>query len=273
VINQPYLTSWNNKQAPGFRASDDTFSYGSVHRSEPLDDRIRAGTAGDETMTRAELVDAMEDAATVDLRGDKVLPYALRIVRGGGKIRSKRVRRAIKALAQWHRSGAHRRDPDGDGDYARSRAVRLMDAWWPRLVSAQFRPELGNNLYARIGNIIGIDNPPGPRGSAYISGWFGYSEKDLRSVLGASVDGPYSREYCGGGSLQQCRTALRKSLANAVRHSAPDEVYPLSECAEGDAQWCHDAIRHTAFGFIKQPAIAWQNRPTFQQVLAIQGHR
>jgi hypothetical protein len=274
VLNQDYITSWNNKQAPGFTASDDTFSYGSVHRSEPLDDRILARIEGPGTITRAGLVDAMEDAATVDLRGDKVLPYALRVVRSGGlKFKSKKVRKAVRALSDWQKSGAHRRDPDGDGVYARGRAVRLMDAWWPRLVSAQFRPQLGNDLYDSIAGIIGIDDPPGPGGSAYISGWFGYVEKDLRSLLGEPVEGAYSREYCGAGSLAECRTALRRSLVQAVRHSSPEEVYNVPDCAEGDIQWCHDAIRHTSFGLVRQPPIAWQNRPTFQQVVEVQGHR
>ena len=43
-------------------------------RRSRSNERIEAGIAGAETMTRAELVDAMEDAATVDLRGSQVLP-------------------------------------------------------------------------------------------------------------------------------------------------------------------------------------------------------
>jgi acyl-homoserine lactone acylase PvdQ len=273
VINQDYITSWNNKQAPGFSASDDTFSYGSVHRSEPLDDRILAGIEGSETMTRAELVEAMEDAATVDLRGDKVLPYALDVVRSGPRIRSKKVRLAVRSLAGWQRSGAHRRDPDGDGTYSYTRAIRLMDAWWPRLVQAQFKPLLGETLYDRLQSVMGLDNAPGARGSAYISGWYGYVEKDLRSLLGEPVTDPYSREYCGGGSLETCRKRLRNSLRLAVLNSNPDDLYGVLGCEEGDQQWCFDSIRHTVVGALGQPRIHWVNRPTFQQVVEIQGHR
>jgi Penicillin amidase len=273
VENQDYLTNWNNKQAPGFRASDDSYSYGSVHRSEPLDDRILEEIEGPGLMTRAELVDAAEDAATVDLRGDKVLVYALRVIRGGPALKNKKVRRAAKALAQWERAGAHRRDPDGNGVYARSRAIRLMDAWWPRLVTAQFRGPLGADLYESVESMMGIDNRPGASGSAYGSGWYGYVEKDLRSVLGLSVEGAFSREYCGGGSLAECRRLLRRSFARAVKNSAPEDVYPGEDCPEGNLQWCNDAIRHTEFGVIRQPRIHWQNRPTFQQVVEVQGHR
>ena len=83
-INKPFFTSWNNKQAPGFRAADDNFAYGSIHRSEPLDDGINARIAGAEKVTRVELVDAMEDAATVDLRGSKVLPFLIRTLAADG---------------------------------------------------------------------------------------------------------------------------------------------------------------------------------------------
>ena len=38
AVNQPYFTSWNNKQAPGYRAAD--AGYTSVYRSMPLDDGI-----------------------------------------------------------------------------------------------------------------------------------------------------------------------------------------------------------------------------------------
>ena len=41
VINQPYITSWNNKQAPGYRAADDHYGYGPVYRSQSLDERDR----------------------------------------------------------------------------------------------------------------------------------------------------------------------------------------------------------------------------------------
>ena len=40
-INQPYLVSWNNKQAPGWAAADDNYHYGPVFRSQLLSDTIR----------------------------------------------------------------------------------------------------------------------------------------------------------------------------------------------------------------------------------------
>ncbi|MGH2651292.1 MAG: penicillin acylase family protein, partial [Actinomycetota bacterium] len=98
-----YFANWNNWQAPGFRVSDGAWSYGPVHRSLLLDDRVRREVReGDVTMV--ELVQAMEDAATVDLRGDKVLPWMLEVV---GHPADGRLGRAVRLLGDWHRNGAH----------------------------------------------------------------------------------------------------------------------------------------------------------------------
>ena len=188
-------------------------------------------------MTLPGLIDAMEDAGTVDLRGSKVLPYALRLL---GRPRDARTRRAVDVLAAWVRSGAHRRDKDRDGVYEDAEAVRIMDAWWPRWIEAQFRPALGAPLYRRLTGMLGIDNEPNNHGehlgSAYQGGWYGYAQKDLRTVLGsARLKGlrrapkpaaRYSRAYCGGnvrvGRVRvrgrfRSRAARRRAEARARR--------------------------------------------------------
>ena len=280
VTDQDYITSWNNKQAPGFGAADEKYSYGPVQRVQSLDERVEAGIAGAATMTRADLVNAMEDAATVDVRGSQVLPAALQMVKTNIKKAKgkKKLKKAIKTLKQWNKSGAHRLDSDGDGVYEDAKAVRIMDAWWPRLVAAEFEDALGTDLYAQIQTMMGLDNRPGARGSAYISGWYGYVDKDLRSVLGEPVDSPYSREYCGGGKLKKCAKALQGSLKEALANDDDATLYPgfpTTACTNQvspvpSAQWCFDSIRATTIGGISQPPIHWQNRPTFQQVVEAQ---
>jgi acyl-homoserine lactone acylase PvdQ len=270
-IDKPFFTSWNNKQAPGYRAADDNFSYGSVHRSEPLDDGINARIAGAEKVTPAELVDAMEDAATVDLRGRKVLPFLTRALASDG---DPEVRDALAKLEAWQRTGAHRRDENGDGVYEHSEAIKLMDAWWPRLVEQQFTPALGQPLYDRLTDMIGIDNPPHTRqGSAYLAGWYSYVEKDLRAVLGDGVAGGFSRRYCGGGDRAACEGVLRSTLKEAMAEPR-SLVYQDPQCDEADNaalddQVCFDAIEYTAVGAVTQPLQRWQNRPTFQQVVEV----
>lgn len=121
------MTSWNNKQARGYRAADDNFAFGSVFRSTRLDRRLRSRLRGNRKIALPQLVDAMQDAATVDLRGERVLPVVLRALRPRA-IRSPRLRRAVATLRAWRRAGSHRRDADEDGTYESTRTCAHSSA-------------------------------------------------------------------------------------------------------------------------------------------------
>jgi acyl-homoserine lactone acylase PvdQ len=271
VIDQDYLTSWNNKQAPGYSAADGNYSFGAVHRSQPLDSRIAPVIARGEKFTRARLVSAMEDAATVDLRGEQVLPLLLQVL---GQVNDPALAPAVNQLTAWQQAGSHRRSPGpGVNRYDHSDAIRIMDAWWPRLVPAQFRPGLGDTLYGALTSVLPLHDSPGQhRGSAFQSGWYGYVHKDLRRVLGQPVAGGFPSAFCGNGNLAACRTTLLDSLRAAVAAPAT-EVYPAdSECAAGD-QFCHDSIVHQPIGGITQDRMHWVNRPTYQQAVEFPARR
>ena len=267
VVDQRYITSWNNKQAPGLPQRRRRLLAG---RGVPLAPGSTSGSSrGSRARRRSrrpKLVDAMEDAGTVDLRGDVAVPYALELIgnSGGAKVQA-----AVRTLRAWIASGSHRRDKNADGVYDQAEAVRIIDAWWPRWLEAEFRPALGGKLFDALENMIAFHDAPGPVGSAFYGGWYGYVNKDLRTILGDPVRGKFSRVYCGGGSISKCRKALVKSLKQALAHTTDAELYPGGPCEGGDAQWCNDAVRHTATGAITQPPIHWINRPTFQQVVQI----
>ena len=166
VVDQAFLANWNNKQARGYRAADDNFGYGSMYRSDSLSDRIEAGTAGAETMSLVELVDAMEDAGTVDLRATEVLPWALRVL---GNDHGRRLRDAIATLNAWVAAGGHRRDRDRNGVYEHSEAIRILDAWWPRWLEAQFQPALGAHPVRRaVGDAAPGQQPERRRRSPWL---------------------------------------------------------------------------------------------------------
>jgi hypothetical protein len=273
VIDQDYLTSWNNKQAKGYRGADSRFGWGSVHRSDLLTERVENGIRGKRKMTLPELVEAMEDAASVDLRGSDVLPHALELLGRQPGARGK----AVAELRSWLGDGAHRLDADGDGLYEHQHAVMLLDAWWPLWMKAEFQPELGKPLYERIQTMVGLDNEPnnhgGHLGSAYESGWYGYASKDLRTILGRNVKGRYSRVYCGGGKRSACRSALERSLDKAIKLARnPRALYDDGACAgagRNGTPECFDTIAFRATGAVTQPLLPWQNRPTFQQAIEI----
>jgi acyl-homoserine lactone acylase PvdQ len=274
--DQPVLTSWNNKQAPGYAAANGQ-TFGPVYRSQSLDEAIAQRTRGGRKLDRAGLVSAMAEAATVDLRATQVLPWALRVL---GRPREPRLRRAVAALRAWTADGGHRRARSVGAPYPHAEAIRILDAWWPRWLRAQFGPLLGDRLYGQLVAAIPQDDPPHGRGgehrgSAFQTGWYGYAQKDLRTLLGAPVRGRYGRLYCGRGSLRRCRAALSRSLRAALAVPAR-ELYADEGCERAGmtgSQSCFDAIRFQALGGIGQPPIAWQNRPTYQQVVEMHGHR
>jgi hypothetical protein len=284
VINQDYITSWNNKQAPDYDSADEQWGYGPHYRSQSLDEEIDPRIAGANTMSLAEGIDSMEVAGTVDLRGTQVLPLLLEVV---GDPTDPQLDAAVTTLQDWVDSGAHRVDKNQNGNYDHAAAVQIMDAWWPRLLEAEFKPEMGDSFFDAVHSVLGFDNEPNNHGqhlgSAYQGGWWGYVSKDLRRLLGQPVSDGFSRTYCGGGSLSACRDALRQALSDALAVPAGtlyDEdtetsgTQRVAQCPAGKSdQWCFDSVRFRPIGAITVRTIHWINRPTFQQAVQIQGHR
>jgi hypothetical protein len=276
VVDQPFLTSWNNKQAPGYNDAATGQEFSSVYRSQLLDRQIEHYLKlGHGKMSLTDLINAMGSAGTQDLRAVSILPYALRII--GRVPASSPVATAVSELRAWLASGAHRintENPGPHGTYDQGAAVQVMDAWYPLLVKAEFGRVLGDNLLATVESDFPIDNTPASHvGSAWDVGFYGIVQEDLRSELaGHVVSGGLNRIFCGGGSRSACRQALLASLAQAASESAA-QVYPAGgPCSAAGDQMCADAISFRAIGTISQPLIEWVNRPTFQQADMITGH-
>jgi hypothetical protein len=229
VVNQDFLTSWNNKQAQDYGASDGF--YGPVYRSQLLDDRIAAGLANGRKMSLTDLVNAMEDGGTVDLRGDKDLPWMLKVI---GRPTDPQLATAVDELRAWVQDGAHRRAPSPNAPYDHAHAVQIMDAWYPLAVQGMFKPVLGEALYKQLTDQLGIDNPPNNSGahlgSAYDNGWFGYVQKDLRDLLAQQAPGTRSN----------CRTVTRRVHRHGRVRRRQVRVCPT----RGQGQGQTAALRH-----------------------------
>src|SRR5204862_1647315 len=104
----------------------------------------------------------------------------------------------LALLNDWRKRGSHRLDADGDGNYDDSPAIALMDAWWPRLVKGIFQPALGAGVVEAVSKVNVLDARPNVH--FFFDGWWGYVQKDLRTILKRKVKGRFSRRYCGGGS-------------------------------------------------------------------------
>jgi hypothetical protein len=142
-----------------------------------------------------------------------------------------------------------------------------MDAAWPRIARAVMSPVLGP-LVPELETLQPLDDPANNQGSAYDSGWYGYVDKDLRSLLGQNVAGRFDEHYCGDGVLAACRASLWTAI---------DQAGAALQSAQGldPAAWRADAQpERIAFsGGLLPDRMRWTNRPTFQQVISFATHR
>jgi hypothetical protein len=203
----------------------------------------------------------MDEPATEDLRAVKLFPLLLRAVG-----------RPIPQLSPWYAAGGHRRDLTRSGHDAFTPAIELMDAWWPKLLEAEFRPMLGSGGFGAVQSMLGFG------GTDFAEGWYGYVSKDLRRLFG-SERGRYSHIYCGNlpgrkFSLptlrRRCRAALRSALSSAT--TVPARQLYGTTCPGDPEPACSDQNRFTYASAIHIPAFPYQNRPTFQQVVTLSQH-
>ena len=147
-----------------------------------------------------------------------------------------------------------------------------MDAWWPKLVTAEFKPRLGSKAFERLQGMLSIGDHTGgsPNAPDFYDGWWGYVSKDLRSVFGKKPHAAFSRKYCGNGSEKKCRQLLQKTLRQALKVS-PRKLYGggNGKCAADPQPACFDQNRPQVTGGIELGPFPFQNRPTFQQTVAL----
>jgi hypothetical protein len=119
-----------------------------------------------------------------------------------------------------------------------------------------------------VGSTIRPPRIPDRGGLSFGGGWYGYVDKDLRTLLGRDVEGRYANRYCGRGDFNACAASIWASL---------DAAGAELEAAQGadPGAWRADANRERirfAPGLIPD-TMRWTNRPTFQQVNSFDGHR
>jgi hypothetical protein len=244
-------------------------------------------------ITRANLVQAMETAATVDLSGRRVLPELLSFLHG--RTEPPAVTQMLRLLKSWLASGAHRRkSASGNSQYAQAAAVAIMDQLYPTLIRALFDPLLAaggvryvNGLaYSYTTVPLDFANTPDKHvGSSYDAGWEGYLVKVLRQLQHKSVAQPFSSavtaRLCGRGGLASCPAAINRALVSVYRAlaqvnqatNAAAWTASTATHAAGQTMPQYDSIAYAAVGLVHQPNMDWQNRPTFQQVVEFPAHR
>jgi acyl-homoserine lactone acylase PvdQ len=255
------ITNWNNKPAFGWQAADDNWAYGSLYREQMLRDAIQR----QQTHTLGSVVAAMNRAATQDFRDEKVM-RAISAVLDGTTAPSPRDQQMLDLLEAWRTAGSSRLDSNLDGKIDDPGAA-IMDKAWPKIADAVMSPVLGPQLN-ELASLMGRDDAPNTQGSAYNTGWYGYIDKDLRTIAGRPVSGPFRTRFCGLGDLTACRDSLWAAIDAAGNQLASEQG------TANPADWrANAAIERIRFGQFFPFTMRWTNRPTFQQVISYDGHR
>ena len=241
AVDPPYLVSWNNKQAPGWAAADDSLHV----RADPSlaadrGPRVKRGITGQpqDVAARARAGDGgARDRGPARGEGP-ARSSSRRWANPRGKARQGRDHRSRTGAAH----GAHRRDLDGDGSYEFDKAVVLMDAWWPLAVQAQFGPALGQETFDALENMIPLGAPVGPIRPRpdFFDGWYGYASKDLRALLGPSraaptagstaarARRPSAAPRCAGRSVRRSPSRPRSSTPTAIARATQRPIATTS---------------------------------------------
>lgn len=262
---QGYLSSWNNKGAPGWRAAPGIWSYGRIHRDMLLRDPTVAAIKAGRRLTLSDVVGISGNASTQDLRGVQVLPDLLRLLPPSDP--------RVSALRAWTRTGAHRRDTNGDNVYEDSAAVALFDAWWRQLVHDLFDPTLGADVVKQLQGGIDLVLDGRAVQTGFYDGWYGQVSDVVRAALGLQPQLKALR--CGTGTKASCRAlllgALTKATATVAKAQGTSDLSAWkvpATCAKGSG--CDQNEPVTA-GALATPPQPWENRGTYHQAVDLAG--
>ena len=238
------LLNWNNQSAPGFMHGDGQ-GYGSIHRLELFD-------SFPELTELTDIVGVMNRAATEDERA-LVWPVVSEVLETGDAP-SELAAEVVTLLDDWVERDAPRLDADDDGDYDDA-GPTIMDALWKPIAEAVMAPVYGDLLDV----LDEARDLEGENGESYV-------DKDLRTLLGQEVDGPYELSYCGDGSLEECSESLWVAVDEVVTALA-------AEHGPDPEAWLVTADRTDFIPGLIPDTIRTTNRPTFQQILELVGSR
>ncbi|HEY2603137.1 MAG TPA: penicillin acylase family protein [Thermoleophilaceae bacterium] len=253
------LVNWNNKPGPDFPSADNQFGFGPLWRSQMLS----AGLAKHKKLDLAQVVSAMNGAATTDFRDVFLMPVVAKVMQ---KVSAPNARDAqlLNMLMSWRSKGGSVLDRNKDGKVDDPGAA-IMDAFGPLLADAVMDPVLGPQapLLQRI-----IPDSSGT-GGGFANSQASYVDKDLRTLLGDKVKGKFHFHFCGNGNVTACANSLWAALDSAGNQVAAAQG-PDPSAWHADA----DAEKITFLPGILPLKISYTNRPTgIQQVISFKGHR
>jgi acyl-homoserine lactone acylase PvdQ len=254
------LVNWNNKPARDWGSADDNWAYGSVYRSTMLVDNLSKL----EKHKLSTVTSAMNAAATQDLRSVVLTPLLDKLL-AGSTPPSAREGQMLAALDAWRAAGSSRLDVNLDGKADAGAGPAIWDALYARLADAILAPAMGPQNDA-LSTLVGRVNGPA---SGFQDGRIWILDKDLKPMVGESVQAPYRTKFCGSGDKATCQATVWQAF-----QAAGDAI----AAAQGNdvAAWFMDANAERikfAPGLLPT-TIRYTNRPSgIQQVISFIGHR
>lgn len=235
------LLNWNNQSAPGFMHGDGT-SYGSVHRVETFDQ-------WPEPVDLAGVVGVMNRSAT-EFPDSLIWPTVSEVL-AGSEAPTPLARAVVDELDAWVADDAPALDADDDGTFDQA-GPTIAEALWEPLVMTAIEPVFGDQA-----ELVYEERSLGSDDGASIL------DKDLRTLLGEDVEGPFNLQYCGAGSLERCRDELWATLDRVSGELA-------AEYGNDDpSTWLMEGWRTGFAPDLIPETIRTVNRPTFQQLIEL----
>jgi acyl-homoserine lactone acylase PvdQ len=258
------IVNWNNRTQLGYQAPSNKWVLGAIQRVTLLLNNLGRGGG----VTPQKIVGAMNAAATQDVREMTLEPTLSKLLHGG-QAPNRRDAKMLALLDSWHRAGGSRLDRTGNGQITAPGAA-IMDTAWPLLANAWASSVLGPQLRKQLASFVSIFEQPnnGIGTGGQYAGWHIWMYKDLRSILGQRVTGPFAVRYCGGGNLAKCRRLLWRAIDQAGNQ--------LSRQQGSDPAGWHSSATAERIKFLPGLlpfTMRYANRPTgIQQVLSFSGH-
>ena len=263
----PTSSTGTTSRRKAYRSSDDN-AYSSTYRSVLLEDRVKQGIAGDKKMTLPQLIDAMEVAGTE--RPARVGRPAAGAAGDRQADATRRCATPSPSCAPGAATAASGATTTATASTSTRDAIRIMDAWWPRWVEAQFEPGAGRRTRSRR-------SPRRSRSTTRRTATQGLLVPGLlvrlreqgpahraRRARAREVLARVLRHRC-----KRCRAALRRSLAAALKVPAERGVQ-RRPAVQGRRPVVLRRRPQRPIGGATQPLIHWINRPTYQQANEIQ---
>ena len=255
-----WMANWNNKPTAGWRNMDSA-KWGTIHRVDLLDDKMRRLLDGEGKASLSDLVDVIGRSATQDTRGLYLGPKMLGFARLK-KPPSAQYADALEAVTRWISTGAHRLNDDDDETMEQGAALAVFDEWYRQLVHLVYDDELGDKGYDLLMAPVSDFNPT--EGNSF---WFDMSSY-LKNVFTKSSAKRLALPYCDDRKTDEkesCRRIVRKALKKALKKLTTDQGSPNVQ----DWTTPREDIVFQEFGFGSVEPIHWQNRGTHNHATEI----